>query len=304
MKQPITEGQPVVYRKRSLWQTILKERWAYYFILPGLVLFLIFNFIPILETLRLSFYDYQLGSQTFTGFDNYIKAFQDERFVKSYINTFKYILTIVPLNVLLSLFIAAVLSTKKAFTQSLYRGAFYLPTVVGGVIISAVWLWMYHPNMGLFNYIVEFFGGEKIAWLSDSRFAFPAVCLVVLTWTVGTSVIIFLAGMLGISPELYESAKIDGANSFQAFIHVTLPLLKPVTVFIVTTQLINTFQVWEAIYMLTNGGPNYGTMSSVYYLYQTAFVSGKYGLASTQGIILTLTILVFSWISMKSSKEL
>ena len=151
---------------------------------------------------------------------------------------------------------------------------------------------------------MEFFGGEKIAWLSDSRFAFPAVCLVVLTWTVGTSVIIFLAGMLGISPELYESAKIDGANSFQAFIHVTLPLLKPVTVFIVTTQLINTFQVWEAIYMLTNGGPNYGTMSSVYYLYQTAFVSGKYGLASTQGIILTLTILVFSWISMKSSKEL
>ena len=110
--------------------------------------------------------------------------------------------------------------------------------------------------------------------------------------------------MLGISPELYESAKIDGANSFQAFIHVTLPLLKPVTVFIVTTQLINTFQVWEAIYMLTNGGPNYGTMSSVYYLYQTAFVSGKYGLASTQGIILTLTILIFSWISMKSSKEL
>ena len=130
----------------------------------------------------------------------------------------------------------------------------------------------------------------------------PAVCLVDLTWTLGTPIIIFMAGMLGISPELYESATIDGASRTQLFFHITIPVLKPVIVFILTMEIINVFQLWEVVYLLTNGGPSYSTMSIGYLIYNTAFVSGKYGLAAAQGVILTLTILLFSGLSLKASE--
>jgi multiple sugar transport system permease protein len=235
---------------------------------------------------------------------NYVRIFKDPNFIKSYVNTLRYIAILVPSNVILSLAIAATLAGRGRKIQSIYRGAFYLPTVVGGVIIAAVWLWMYHPRMGLFNTVIAAFGGDPVIWLADKRFAMLAICVAVLTWTAGTSVIILLAGMSGISPELAESARIDGANSWQVFRRITLPMLKPVLVFVVTTQIINTFQIWEAVYMLTNGGPNNATISTVYYLYNTAFVSGKYGVASAQGVVLTCTILAFSWLSLKLGKEL
>ena len=131
-----------------------------------------------------------------------------------------------------------------------------------------------------------------------------SVSLVVLTWTVGTPIIVFIAGQLGISPELYEAARIDGASGRQLYFRITLPLLKPVIVFVVTMEIIAVFQLWEVVYLLTEGGPNYTTMSMGYLIYNTAFVSGKFGLAAAQGVILTLTILLFSLITLKGSREI
>ena len=175
--------------------------------------------------------------------------------------------------------------------------------MVGGVIISAVWLWMYHPLNGLFNHIITSFGGEPVMWLADARYALPALCLVVVTWTVGTPIIIFMAAQLGIAPDLYEAARIDGATQRQLYFRITLPLMKPVIVFVVIMQIIAVFQLWEVVYLLTNGGPNYSTMSMGYLIYNTAFVSGKYGLAAAQGVVLTLVILFFSMISMRAGRE-
>ena len=289
--------------KQPLLKEIVKQRWAYYFLLPGLLLLLVFNVYPVVETVFLSFTNYTLNTKEFIGLANFVKLFSDHKFIQAYVNCFKYVLFLVPAIVVFSLLIANVLVRAKPWIQSMFRGAFYLPTVVGGVVIAAVWIWIFHPLNGLFNFVVGQFGGEAIAWLADVRYAMPAVCLVVLTWTLGTPIIIFMAGMLGISPELYESATIDGATRTQTFFHITIPVLKPVIVFILTMEIINVFQLWEVVYLLTNGGPSYSTMSIGFLIYNTAFVSGKYGLAAAQGVILTLTILVFSWLSLKASKE-
>ncbi len=289
--------------KQPLLGRIQKQRWAYYFLLPGLLFLLVFNVYPVIETIYLSLTNYTLTTKEFVGLSNFVKLFSDRKFLQAYANCFQYVLYLVPAIVVFSLLIANVLVRAKPWIQSVFRGAFYLPTVVGGVVIAAVWIWIFHPLNGLFNYVVSHFGGEAIAWLADVRFAMPAVCLVVLTWTLGTPIIIFMAGMLGISPELYESATIDGATRTQMFFHITIPVLKPVIVFILTMQIINVFQLWEVVYLLTNGGPSYSTMSIGYLIYNTAFVSGKYGLAAAQGVILTLTILLFSWLSLRATKE-
>jgi len=291
-------------KKRGLLHEIVRQRWAYYFLLPGLVLFLVFSIYPVLETIRLSFFNYTLKKQEFLGLGNYLRLFQDPRFVKVFLNGFRYALYLVPSVVILALFVANTVVRARTSIQSLFRGAFYLPTVVGGVVIAAVWLWMYHPLNGLFNYVLEFFGAKPVMWLADSRYAMASVSLVVLTWTVGTPIIVFIAGQLGISPELYEAARIDGASGRQLYFRITLPLLKPVIVFVVTMEIIAVFQLWEVVYLLTEGGPNYTTMSMGYLIYNTAFVSGKFGLAAAQGVILTLTILLFSLITLKGSREI
>ncbi len=290
--------------KKGLMQRLWKQRWAYIFLLPGLILFFVFSVYPVLETVRLSFYDYTLRNQEFTGFANYIRLLGDPVFRKVFLNGFKYALYLVPSVVILALFIANAVANAKPLIQSLFRGAFYLPTVVGGVVISAVWLWMYHPLNGLFNYALKAVGLPPVMWLTDARFAMPSLSLVVLTWTVGTPIIVFIAGQLGISPELFEAARIDGASKLRIYFRITLPLLKPVIVFVVTMQIIAVFQLWEVVYLLTEGGPSYSTMSMGYLIYNTAFVSGKFGLAAAQGVVLTLTILFFSLVTLKGSKEL
>ena len=291
-------------RGQTLLRRMKKQRWAYGFLLPGLLLFLVFSIYPVLETVRLSFYDYSLREQSFAGLGNYLRLLRDPRFLKVFLNGFRYALLLVPSVVVLALFVANAIVRAKPLVQSLFRGAFYLPTVVGGVVIAAVWLWMYHPLNGLFNHLLGLAGIGPVMWLADSRFALPAVSLVVLTWTVGTPIIVFVAGQLGISPELYEAARIDGATGAQLYFRITLPLLRPVIVFVVTMQIIAVFQLWEVVYLLTEGGPSYSTMSMGYLIYNTAFVSGKFGLAAAQGVLLTLTILLFSLVTLKGSREI
>lgn len=290
-------------QRDSFFKTLYRQRWAYFFLIPGLILLLLFNILPIIDTLKLSFFDYNIVAKKFCGLDNYIKVFTDKKFLRSYGNTFLYILIIVPLNVVISLLVSVVLSNSRKWLQSFFRGAYYLPCVVGGVVVSAVWMWIYHPVNGLMNTVLEKAGADPVYWLADAKYALISLCVVVLTWNLGQSIIVFLTGLLGINPDLYESARIDGANSRQLFFKITLPLLKPVTLFVLMTVMINTFQIWEVIYMLTSGGPNYSTMSAVYYMYNTAFVSGKYGLASAQGIVLAVTIMLVSRIMNRLSRE-
>lgn len=293
-----------MFNRAGVLKEIKKNRWGYYYIIPGYMIFLFFSLVPMISAIRLSFFKANIVRESWNGIGNYVYIFNDMVFIKGIKNTIMYAILIVPSVIILSLFIASIIYPMSNRLQSLYRGVFYLPAVVGGVIISSVWVWIYHPIHGLLNSILQLLGFNPVLWLADSKIALISICITVLTWNTGTSIILYVAGIGGISKELYEAAYIDGSSHIYSFFKITIPLLKPVTVFILTTQLIAVFQIWEAIYMLTEGGPYYGTTSMVYYLYQTAFVSGKYGVASAQGMILLIIIVAVTLISLRVSKQI
>lgn len=281
----------------------VRQRWAYYFILPGYAVFLIFNFFPMLRTIHLSLFDYQLTSKSFIGLQNYEKLFDDRVFVSSLLNTLKYAALVTPASVALSLFIAVTLLPLGRGLQSFLRGAFFIPNVVGGVIISAIWLWIYHPVHGFLNYMLSGFGVAPVSWLSDVATVIPATSLVVLTWTIGNMIIIYMAGLGSIPSVVYEAAKIDGASPFRTFRHITLPLLKPISAFVVTTQLIFCFQIWDVVYLLTGGGPFHKSSTLVFDIYRRAFVKGDYGAASAEGTVLIAIIAVVTLLSLYLFRE-
>lgn len=183
--------------------------------------------------------------------------------------------------------------------QSFFRGAFYIPGVAGGVVLSVVFLWIFNPTYGLANYFLGIFGVEPVMWLASPPFSFYAVCMVVLTFTIGQPIILFQAGLANISQDILDAATVDGASDFQKTISIRLPLIKPVILFVLATQTIQVFQLWEVIYMLTNGGPFNTSTSLVFLIFQKAFVSSNYGLASAMGVILMIIIMVLTLIQMR-----
>ena len=276
--------------KKGLIQRVIDARWAYLFILPAYIPFLIFIVYPLLNGIRLSFYDATLKGQTFAGLDNYRRLLEDEAFLRGLQNTIFFVLGVVPAALFLALFIAVMVFPLRKQVQSFFRLAFYLPVVASGVILSMVWLWIYSPTFGLFNYILTSIGLPRVMWLGDSKTALPSLALVVLTWILGQPVILFLAALGNIPTELLEAALIDGANAWQQFWKVTFPLLLPTTLFVLVTQTIGVFQVFVVVLLMTRGGPAYSTMTIVYDIWQTAFDFYHFGYASAMGVVLLVIV--------------
>ena len=276
--------------EKGLVRRIFKNRWAYYFILPAYIPFLIFTVYPLLEGVRLSLYKKDLATETFVGLKNFERLAQDEAFVRGLKNTVFFVLGVVPSALFISLFIAVMIFPLRKSIQSFFRMAFYLPVVASGVVLSMVWLWIYSPAYGLLNYIITSIGLPRVAWLGDTKTALPALALVVLTWILGQPVILFLAALGGIPEELLDAAKIDGANSWQQFWKVTFPLLLPTTLFVFVTQTIGVFQTFVVVLLMTRGGPAYATMTIVYDIWQTGFDFYKFGYASAMGVVLLVIV--------------
>ncbi len=289
----------------SLGKKIWKHRRDYLFIAPGYFVFIVFMLVPLLYSMGLSFYkaSFNLNAKVFVGFENYRFLFQDSVFLKALFNTIKYTVIIVPATLVVSLFIALGIDPLNSRVQAFFRAAFYLPTVAGGVVLSIVWLWILNPTYGLLNYLLGWFGIDPIYWLATSPQSFWAICLVVLTFTVGEPIILVLAGLASISRDLLESAVLEGANNFQITLRIRLPLIRPVMLFILATQTIRVFQLWEVIFMLTQGGPNNSSSSLVFLIYQTAFNAARYGKASAIGVVLLLIIFIVTLLQMKLWKE-
>lgn len=276
--------------EKGLIRRIFKNRWAYYFILPAYIPFLIFTVYPLLEGVRLSLYKKNLTTETFVGLKNFERLTQDEAFMRGLKNTVFFVLGVVPSALFISLFVAVMIFPLRKSIQSFFRMAFYLPVVASGVVLSMVWLWIYSPAFGLLNYILTSVGLSRVAWLGDMKTALPALAFVVLTWILGQPIILFLAALGGIPEELLDAAKIDGANSWQQFWHVTFPLLLPTTLFVFVTQTIGVFQTFVVVLLMTRGGPAYATMTIVYDIWQTGFDFYKFGYASAMGVILLVIV--------------
>jgi multiple sugar transport system permease protein len=275
---------------KSLIRRIFKNRWAYFFILPAYIPFIIFTVYPLLEGIRLSFYKKNLTTETFVGLKNFERLVEDEAFMRGLKNTVFFVLGVVPSALFISLFIAVMIYPLRKSIQSFFRMAFYLPVVASGVVLSMVWLWIYSPAYGLLNYFLTSIGLSRVAWLGDTKTALPALAFVVLTWILGQPVILFLAALGGIPEELLDAAKIDGANAWQQFWKVTFPLLLPTTLFVFVTQTIGVFQTFVVVLLMTRGGPAYATMTIVYDIWQTGFDFYKFGYASAMGVVLLVIV--------------
>lgn len=278
---------------------------AYLFILVPVSLLLIFGIFPILMALYFSFTDYNIiEPANWIGFANFQKIFQDEFFFVSLRNTLVYTFLYVPLGLIVALG-TAILLNKKVKVTNLFRTFFYLPVLCSTVATATIWYWLLNPQYGLLNQLLRLIGIDGPAWLYSSNWAMTAIVIMSVWMTFGGNMMIFLAGLQGINPALYEAADIEGASSWQKFRHITWPQLSKTT-FLVTTQLIiGAFQVFDQAYMLTKGGPGNSTITLVYYIYNKGFGGLEMGYASALSFILFLIIFVFSLVNMKlTNKEI
>lgn len=277
---------------RRLW----KDRYAYIFLLPGYTVFIAVVFIPLVAAVWISFFRTDYVTFVWVGLGNYLSLLTDPVFLRIFGNTLAYVGILVPTTTLVSLFISYLIHPLHPILHSFFRGAFYLPGVVGGIVLTTVWLWIFDPTFGVANYIAGLFHILPILWLASGRYALYAVCIAVFFQNLGTNTILFLAGLSNIPSELIDAAQVDGANPWQVAWHVSLPLLRPVLAFVVAIQTIGLFQIWETIYILTNGGPNKASASVVFYIFQTAFQYSQWGLGAAMGVILMVIIVAITLI--------
>ncbi|WP_442604516.1 carbohydrate ABC transporter permease [Paenibacillus sp. KN14-4R] len=274
--------------------------WGYVFIAVALIAFAMFTAYPVIKAIIISFQDFKPLGSTFIGFDNYVATLKDELFWKSLKNTVVYTIATVPVNLLLSMGIAILILPLKKKTQSFFKGVYYLPVVASGVALSVVWLWIYDPmSGGILNQLLSFFGVENKNWLGTSSNAMFS--LVLMSWlsSHGTSIIIYLAGLLGIDETYYEAAELDGANFFQRLWHIVVPSLKPATLFLLVTGVIGSFQVFQNAFLMTGGGPDNATTMVGLLIFNNAFTFMDFGKASAQSLILALIIALISLIQFK-----
>jgi len=271
---------------------------SYLFLLPFLVFFASLVLYPIFTAVKISFYDFNYNVITFTGFNNYIKLFKEKLFWKSLFVSFSFVLGVVPVSTVFSILTAVVIYEKSRFVQSYYRAVFYLPAVTSAVTVSLTWKLILQPNFGIANYVLGGFGIPPVQWLG-AKMALISLILMVITFNVGQSIILYIASLGAIPKTFYEAAEIDGANKLKTLIRITLPLLKPTTLYNVIMTSIASFQAFEVIILMTGGGPYYATNSLMFELYRTAFTFNNYGLASAIGIVMCIVVVSFSIIQFK-----
>lgn len=271
-----------------------RNQWkiAMVFLLPYLLIFSIFRFIPSVGGLVVSFFKWSLGGDPkFIGIDNYVNLAQDGSFYTSIRNTLSFFVLTVPVLVVASLLLAMLLNQKLA-GRRVMRTISIIPYVLIPSIVGIMWNWMFDNNFGLLNYYIKKLGGSPVFWLTDERFALIAVSIVVVWTYIGYDMILFLAGLQGIPKETYEAAEVDGASTFQVFWHITLPLLKPVTMMVSTLTLVNVVQLFDQIYVMTNGGPGTSTLTMVQYMYTSAFTNYELGYGSAIEVVILVLLMV------------
>lgn len=273
------------------------------FITPWLAGFLIFSAGPMLMSLGLSFCKYDLYTLEFVGTENYRRLLtRDPLFWKALQNTALYALFSVPLGLVGSLAIALLLH-QNVRGQRLFRTFFYLPSLVPAVASSLLWLWVLNTDNGLVNYTLSRLGIRGPAWFENPTWTLPAFILMSLWGVGGARMIIFLAGLQGISESYYEAARIDGANGRQQFLHITLPMLSPTLFFNLILGIIGSFQVFTSAYIMTGGGPSNASLFYVLYLFRNAFEYFKLGKASAMAWILFALLLSLTVIQFKNARR-
>lgn len=277
------------------WRGMKKFLTAMLYLAPSLILFLTFVFIPLVRSIELSLYltDMIGRPAAFVWFLNYQRLFTTDVFINSLGRSIVFVLYTVPTTLVLSL-ILAVLGNLRLPRIAIYRVIFSITIAVSGATASLMFLYIYHPTLGTLNYFLELLGFSKVPWLTSADTALFSVALVSAWLQIGLNTVIMLAAMQGVPEELYESAMIDGATSWQKFWSITFPLLGSTFFFLFVVDMLAAFQTFTPIHVLTLGGPMGSTNLLVYEIYREFYFNGKYGFAAAQSIMLFLVMLVLT----------
>lgn len=275
----------------------------YLFILPNMVLFVVFMILPIFMTGGYSLTKWNgIGAKEFIGFANYTKIFSNSIFLTSLKNTFVFTLAVVPLEMALGL-LTGMLLNQPFKLRGFVRASLYLPCMISSVITGLAFMWLFDTNLGLINYLLTSSGFSKIPWAENRQYAMLMVIITYLWHYTGSKMVIYLAALQGIPAEYYEAATVDGANGFQRFIHITIPMLKGTNLFVMITSIIESFKAFDLIHTMTGGGPRNATSTLVMYIYNTAFVNNNFGRASAAGIILFVFLFIFTLLRFRAERS-
>jgi multiple sugar transport system permease protein len=282
--------------RRYFWR-VWRERSSYLMIAPGVIIFSVFTLAALIFAIYLTFHRWSIiePDKPYVGLQNYQDMIHDERFTQSILNTVYFTGASVPITMAIGLFLALLLN-QPIRGRAVFRTAYYLPVVTPFVVSALLWKWLYNGDYGLFNYylVKGHLIDEPLLWLSDKNLAMPAVVLMSIWSGVGFSMVVYLAGLQAIPEQLYESAKLDGAGTLRRVWYVTIPMLRPTTLFLLVIGIIGSLQVFTQIFVMTSGGPVNKTTTMVYYMYLWAFKYYDMGYASTLAFALFLMLLVFT----------
>lgn len=287
--------------KKFLTKFLVKDEFAgLLFVLPTILGTLIFIIIPVICSFGLSFTKWDLLNPIqFVGLENYRVIFSEPVFFKILMNTVVFAFATSVFGVIIPLILSAILNSKIRGSE-FFKTAYFLPFITPMIVIGIVWQWIFDPNIGMLNHVLRM----HLNWLYDTRLAMPALIVVSVWKLIGYNMIIFLSALSGISESLFEAGRIDGANSFQIFKNITVPMLSPTIFFVVIITTISSFQVFDLIYLMTQGGPLDSTNVLVYAIYKNAFEYFNVGKASAIAYVLFAIILVLTLIQWKLRKKL
>lgn len=279
--------------------------WGYLFIAPNLIGFCVFTLFGIGFSLVMSFTNWNLvkgfENARFVGFDNFISMFTDKYFIDSLVNNL-WLLLAVPVTLVFSLILASVMN-KSIYGRPVARAMYFLPYVTNIVAVATVWQALLHPTAGPINSLLQFLGvANPPMWLSDLFWAKPALIIIMIWQNLGYDILLFSSGLQNISQDYYEAASVDGANAFQKFKSITVPLLTPTTFLLTILGIINSLQIWGLVQIITDGGPGTATYTLSLYIYRAAFISFRTGYASALSWVLCILIFIITivqWIGQK-----
>ena len=259
---------------------------GYLFIMPQLILFIIFILYPIFEGFRMSLYRATYIDEIFVGFENYKILFEDPVFLKAMVNTILFVIGIVFFTIIFGLFVATTVYDKNPRYISFIRGSYYLPVMVSMVVMSMVWNFLLNPANGLISYMMNNVGIRNLNLLGNVKTVMYTIIFVTFVGNVGQAIILYIAAMIGIPSDYFEAAEIDGASRWQRITKILIPLVKPTTLYLTVINIIAVLKIFVVIQLLTGGGPNNASVTMMYYLYQNAFVYNNRGVAAAVGVLM------------------